>query len=279
MLLRLLISDNKSAICLFEKVWKWIGPSPEQGRFSLCKLTNIFYQFSREVGDSVDLISAQFEKSANKASSMDMFKNTPNLAHRLASVPYLPAKPASHFVNFLSEKNDCITVSIYYASSSHMPTDTDANGTPIPDASALKNWLKHVLRLFVENYTEVLASIKSTIDTLHNQKLHESPQAAELLTKFQDFSTPLENITNQLLPNFHLHYPTEKEDDDEQIEDNLHYPMEEDEEGDEELENYYSFNLQRTTTTTTTKTATTTTTTTTNKQIREEEEEDPFKDL
>lgn len=47
-LLRVVLVDKQTGICLFEKVFTWIGNSVQEG---ICNLIVTFYKLSKDLGD------------------------------------------------------------------------------------------------------------------------------------------------------------------------------------------------------------------------------------
>jgi len=173
-LLRLNISDSKTGICIFEKIWNWSGTSVAEG---ICKLVLTFHKISKETGDSGEVSGVLFETPPN---SKDVSKQPSSSSSSLSKRSKAVASP---FIALACNKDDQIGVSVFH-------DQTDNNDT-------VQTYVKSILAEFIKLNGKELTGLRSTLDSMiDNPNPLAKPE--EIIVRFKQFDAVAEHIQTKL---------------------------------------------------------------------------------
>jgi hypothetical protein len=189
MLLKVIIVDFKTGLCLFEKTWKWSGVSRHEG---IAKLVRTFYQISKDIGDSGEVSQVIFNQpsvyfsgvNANPTPRDRGITGNTTVTRFVGSIKnQKQSKEQPPTIRLASSKNDHIIVAAF-----HESTD---------DLSVVKKFSYDVLQEFDQQYAKKLKELRQTLDEIDESEEQASPQAMELMKIFAAYEDPLETVKNK----------------------------------------------------------------------------------
>jgi len=174
MLLRLNISDAKTGICVFEKIWNWnTHTSVTEG---ICNLVLTFHKISKEIGDSGDVSGVVFEPPPSRE-DLHLALSGQSSSHKRTKSNMIP------FIRLACEKDEFLSVSVF-----HDMNDSYEEGT-------IQSYVKNILSEFSKLHKPQVTNMRATFDAMVGKPTSEVTSEIEsILAQFKDFETIVETL-------------------------------------------------------------------------------------
>jgi len=188
MLLRLILCEIHSGICLFELEWKW--QTDVFNKVALCNLLLTLYKFSKEIGEEGVINNAIFEKTS---SNVRVHKRHHSIYHsKKAALP----QNTTQTIKLSCEKDDDIAVILLHEA--------------VADQEAIQNFIKSILVSFRNQFGLTVTEMKYIFFDMVDEKVINKPmEREEVLDIFKDFSKSANELKDTY--NFPPIEPPEKE--------------------------------------------------------------------
>jgi len=174
MLLRLNISDAKTGICVFEKIWYWNNhTSVTEG---ICNLVLTFHKISKEIGDSGDVSGVVFEPPPSRE-DMQLDLSGQASSHKRTKSNMIP------FIRLACEKDEFLSVAVFH----------DMNDSY--EERTIQTFVKNMLSEFSKAHKSQLTNMRSTFDAMVGKPTSEvSAETDRILAQFKDFENIVETL-------------------------------------------------------------------------------------
>eukprot|EP01104_Vermistella_antarctica_P020951 TRINITY_DN91_c0_g1_i1.p1 TRINITY_DN91_c0_g1~~TRINITY_DN91_c0_g1_i1.p1 ORF type:complete len:189 (+),score=46.51 TRINITY_DN91_c0_g1_i1:214-780(+) len=175
-LLRAMVCDRTSGVCLVDVVWKWTGGHPIEGRSAVCNLFLTFLQFSNEIGEGDCVSQAVFSEGILNQT------NTRGLG-RKAKGKRGGKGAGAYCMRLAMQKNENVIVAVF-----HEMND---------EFASVESMAKEAVNLFQSEHGASAAEMRDIFDSLVDEQRECKTVPSDVLARFEGFGASFTTLRSK----------------------------------------------------------------------------------